>query len=143
MMRRMLTCESGAGAVELALALPMLVVMMLGIADLSLAVNEKMRLTAAARSGAQWAYGHSGETGGVAAAVTQASGLDATAITTATTSFCGCSGGANVACDATCDDGNGRREYVTITVSESWSPTLNLPGLGSIELSGTATLRVK
>lgn len=141
---RLIRCRDGVGAVEFALLLPILLTLLLGVADFGLAVNEKMRLTSAARAGAQWAYKKAGDTGGVALAVQQAAGLDAGRITIATQSFCGCVSGAAVACDGTCNDGNGVRSYVTVTVSENWSPLIISTVMASpVTLSGTVTLRLK
>lgn len=144
MWTRLIRCRDGVGAVEFALLLPILLLLLLAVADFGLAVNEKMRLTGAARAGAQWAYKKSGDTGGVALAVQQAAGLEPSRITIATQSFCGCISGVAVACLGTCNDGNGVRTYVTVTVSESWAPLIASAAMdGPVSLSGTATLRLK
>lgn len=144
MFARLYGCRAGVGAVEFALMLPILVLLMVAVADFGLAVNEKMRLTTAARAGAQAAYKASGDTAGVVVAVQQASGLDAAAITIASQKSCGCMSGAAVACDGTCADGNGVRTYVAVSVSESWAPVIVSSVMDApITMTGTAILRVK
>ncbi|HLO77312.1 MAG TPA: TadE/TadG family type IV pilus assembly protein [Magnetospirillum sp.] len=144
MWSRLYRCTKGVAAVEFALMLPILVMLVAAVADFGLAVNEKMRLTSAARAGAQWAYKKSGETGGVALAVQQASGLDPAQVTIGTQKFCGCVSGATVSCLGTCNDGNGVRTYVTVSVSESWAPVIVSSVMdGPVALTGTVTLRVK
>lgn len=144
MLIRLLRCRAGVGAVEFALMLPILVLLLAAVADFSLAANQKMRLTSAARAGAQAAYKASGETAGVAPAVQQAAGLDAAGLTIASQKTCGCLNGAAAACDGSCADGNGVRTYVSVTVSESWSPVIVSAVMAApVTLRGTATLRVK
>lgn len=144
MLTRLLGCRDGVGAVEFALMLPILVLLLAGVADFGLAVNEKMRLVSAARAGAQAAYNASGETAGVVAAVQQASGLDSQAVTIASQKACGCMSGAAAACDGTCADGNGLRTYVSVTVTELWTPVIVSSVMdGTVTITGTATLRVK
>lgn len=141
---RLIACRSGVGAVEFALMLPILVGLMAAVADFSLAANERMRLTSAARAGAQAAYKAAGDTAGVAAAARAASGLDAARISVASQKSCGCLNGAAVACDGACADGNGVRTYVRVTVTERWSPVIVSTVMdGAVTLTGTATLRVK
>jgi Flp pilus assembly protein TadG len=137
-------CRDGVGAVEFALILPVLVVLLLAGADLGLAVNEKMRLTSAARAGAQSAYQKSGDTGGVTLAARQAAGSSADGLAVVAQSFCACASGAAAACSETCPDGTGTRSYVSVSVSRVWSPVLAYPGLGQgLTLSGSMTVRVR
>lgn len=144
MLTRLVRDRSGVGAVEFALMLPILVALMVAVADFSLAANERMRLGSAARAGAQAAYKASGDTAGVAAAVRAASGLDPARIAVSSQSFCGCLAGGAVACDGSCADGNGVRRYVRVTVTESWTPVIASSVMdGALTLTGTATLRVR
>lgn len=137
-------CERGVGAVEFALTLPILVALMVAVADFGLAANEKMRLASAARAGAQAAYRASGDLAGVNAAVQSASGLDAERLNIASRSHCGCMTGGAAACDTACADGNGLRTYVSVSVSESWEPLILSTFMDApITLSGSAVLRVK
>lgn len=144
MWTRLLRCRQGLGAVEFALMLPILVALMAAVADFGLAANQKMRLTSAARAGAQAAYKASGDTAGVRAAVQLASDLDATRLTIASQSFCGCMTGGAVACTGTCADGNGLRTYVSVSVSEPWEPLVIASFMDApITITGSAVLRVK
>lgn len=144
MLMRLFRCRDGVGAVEFALMLPILVALMVAIADFGLAVNEKMRLTSAARAGAQVAYKASGDLSGVVAAVQMASGLNADNISVTSQKTCACLDGSAVACTGTCSDGNSVRAYVTVSVSEQWSPVIVSTVMsGPVTMTGTAVLRVK
>lgn len=144
MWTRLSRCEQGVGAVEFALTLPILVALMVAVADFGLAANEKMRLSSAARAGAQAAYRASGDTAGVSTAVRLASGLDAARLTIVSQNFCGCMTGGAAACDSACADGNGLRTYVSVSVSETWEPLIVSTFMDApITLTGSAVLRVK
>lgn len=144
MWTRLRQCERGVGAVEFALTLPILVALMVAVADFGLAANQKMRLASAARAGAQAAYKASGDTAGVRAAVQLAADLDPARLTIASQSYCGCMTGGAVACTATCADGNGLRTYVSVSVSQNWEPLIVSTFMDApITLTGSAVLRVK
>jgi Flp pilus assembly protein TadG len=53
--RAQLASERGAAAVEMALVLPVLLLVVLGMVDFGLALNAKITLNEAAREGARWA----------------------------------------------------------------------------------------
>lgn len=144
MLARLLRCRSGVGAVEFAVMLPVLVLLMVAVGDFGLAVNDKMRLTSAARAGAQAAVSAAGDPAAVAQAVRQASALAAAELTIASQKSCACLSGAAVACDGSCADGNGVRDFVSVSVSKTWTPVLASPLLdASIPLTATVVLRVK
>ncbi len=140
---RLRQCDAGMSAVEFALTAPLLVLMLLGMADMGLATNEKMRLVSAARAGAQSGYGNSANTAAITQAVTGASGLNGGAVNVAVATSCGCADGSTVACGGTCAGGGSSRTYVTVTVTESYALLLSYPGFASpVTLSASATLRV-
>lgn len=143
-MRRLADDTRGVTAVEFALALPILLLFVLGLSEMGLAVNEKMRLQSAARSGAQFALAAPTDTAGIIGAVEQASGLVAADIQVAVTTFCGCADGTDVACDSQCSDLSTRRTYVGVSVTETYPLTLSFPGMAqNLTLSGSAILRVE
>lgn len=89
--------ERGAVAVEMAIVLPLLLLILLGIIEFGRALNVQVSLTQAAREGARYAAIHHGEAGldvsGTALASAPAlAGLGATVTNNATS----CTTGANV-----------------------------------------------
>lgn len=135
--------EKGVAAVEFALVAPILLLLLLGLADFGLAMRERMALASAARAGAERAWADSGDNAAITQAVQAAGTLDAAAITVAVTEFCECAGTAS-ACGVTCADGSTPATYVGVSVSEDFPLLLPYPGIGSpIALTGTAILRVQ
>ncbi|MGE5504577.1 MAG: TadE/TadG family type IV pilus assembly protein [Actinomycetota bacterium] len=142
LLSRLARCRRGVTAVEFALTLPFMMVMLVGLAEFGLAVNEKMRLESAAWAGVQYGYSHTTDTAGMVSAVQQGAGLDPSKITVATAFSWGCADGSTVAQDATCGDGSQKRSYVTVTVTETWRLTFQFPGFPtSLPLTAAATLR--
>jgi Flp pilus assembly protein TadG len=136
------SCRRGVAAVEFALATPILLVTLVGMADFGLAVNEKMRLYTAARAGAQAGLGDATATATITQAVTSAANLDAGAVTVTVAQSCGCADGTTAVCGTVCADASTQRGYVTVTVNESYAMLLNYPGFTNpVALSAAATLR--
>lgn len=133
----------GSSIVEFALMTPMIVSILMGVADFGLAVNEKMRLVSASRAGVQSGYDNSSNVSAITQAVQGATGLNAQSIAVVVSNSCGCADGSTVACGGTCVNGGALRSYVTVAVSENYSLLLNYPGFPNpIMLSASTTLRV-
>ena len=66
-------CESGAAAVELALVLPLLLLLVFGIIEFGLLLNKQISASNAAREAARYAAIHYEEAGVIGAAQTRAS----------------------------------------------------------------------
>jgi Flp pilus assembly protein TadG len=141
---RLLKNDRGVSAVEFALVAPMLVLMLIGLADFGLAANEKMRLLTAARAGAQSGFGDPANGAAIIQAAKDASGLQSKPITVTTVTTCACPDGGAAACDGTCGGGAAVRSFVTVTVTETYGMLFDYPMLGkSVALSATASLRVQ
>lgn len=146
--------ESGAALVELALALPLLVVMVVGTLDFGRAFRTAMVLTNAARAGAQYGalnLGKSGDFTGMQSAATTvltANGLGSTPTPT-TTRTCYCvpaagTFGAAVACTSTCGAGEQLVTTVNVSVQRTFSMISPYPGLpGSVTMTRMHTMRVQ
>jgi Flp pilus assembly protein TadG len=140
--------EHGAALVELALATPLLLILIVGVVDFARVFYLGMQVTDAARAGAQ--YGSSpavnfnatttqtrAQTASPQSAPTIATPVevcacvnDATAPTTLTAG----------ACTAACADH--RTVFVSVTASKAFSPIMRFPGVpSSVTISRTVTLR--
>lgn len=141
-MRKFLRCERGSLAVEFAIAAPLLTLLLLGMAEMGLAVNERMRLAGAVRAGVQAATLHPEDSAAVKIAVAKsAPQLVAERLTVSLSRACGCADGSAIACGGTCAVGDEQR-FVTVTIAETYPLQFRYPGLGtSLELGAEATLR--
>jgi Flp pilus assembly protein TadG len=139
--RSFLRDAKGASAVELALVTPMLLILLLGLFEFGMAVNEKSKVTAAARAGAQLALTGTTDTATITNAVTAATGLTPADLTVNISTFCECQDGTSVQCNGTCPVGT-VRTFVTVDVSKPYEINMNVPYIDStITLSGSATVR--
>jgi Flp pilus assembly protein TadG len=154
------SAEAGAAAVEFALIVPMLLLMVLGLTELGKIVHYRSVLKSAARTGVEAAFSASMNTSAqIAAAQTTMetaadlaitnSGIGGTVTSTATIT-CECSDGSTVDCaSGTCATGS-KRYIATVTMSRPYTPLYdltNLPGGFNLDLAmtltGNATLWVK
>ncbi|WP_448205116.1 TadE/TadG family type IV pilus assembly protein [Azospirillum sp. sgz302134] len=134
--------HAGGVAVEFAVAAPILLAAFGVMVDLGRAMYDDMSLSAAARTGVQYARSKPDDTAGIQAAALASGGLSSSA-TVAAQKFCECPSGASVACTGTCPDGP-VATYVRVTVSQPFQAVMPVPVVanGSL-LSGNAVLRVK
>jgi Flp pilus assembly protein TadG len=140
--RRLLGCRRGAAAVEFALMTPIVTAAMVGVTDMGLAANEKMRLTNAARAGAQYALSNPTDTNGTQSAVQSAApGMSSVSVSLSKT--CGCADGSSLTCGNTCNSGI-TRTYITVTASTTHTFLVSYPAFGSsIALSSSASIRIQ
>ena len=147
--RRGARSEAGSALVELAVALPLLVLVLLGTTDFARVFYTAIELTNAARAGAQYgasslvrsdpAYSPSMQTTAVAA-------VNITGVTATATRTCACApdNGASftaVACTTTCAAGQHLVVHVTVTAAKTFSTIAAFPGIpSSIALTRTATM---
>ena len=145
--RRLALGEAGIAGVELALATPMLALLMTGGFDFGRAIYEQHRLAAAAEAGVQYATtlaSHLTNSSGIIAAARNDAG-DTTSSLTVTTNQCTCPGGTPLCSTAaTCTGSTVSGTYVKVVVSESLSMLINYPFLTSpFTVTGQAMVRVQ
>lgn len=134
--------RKGAAAVEFALLMPFILIMLIGLVDFGMGLWTQMQLESAARAGAQYALIDYADTSGIQNAVTGSSNLT-TAPTPLATTFCECSNGTSVSCAGTCASGS-VRIFVRVTATSSFTPLLSYPGMPNpFTLRGGATIRVQ
>jgi Flp pilus assembly protein TadG len=137
--------DKGIAGVELALATPMLALLMAGGFDFGRAIYEQHRLSAAADAGIQYATASASNlanSSGIIAAA-RADAADTTNSLTVTTGACTCPGGTTVCSTAaTCSGSSVSGTYQKVTVSESYS-TIMTYGFVSNPFTITATSLVR
>lgn len=131
--------------VELALVLPILVLLLAGMVDYSLQIQQRMRLTAAASAGAAWATrpgAQSDLAGARATAIAAAAGIPN--LQAAAVSFWTCTaGGAHVSSATTCSGTCTPMHWVQVDLTAQSAPLLPISGLPTfLPLHATAIDRV-
>jgi hypothetical protein len=136
--RRLRACCDASAAVELGLSVPFVVVVVFGAYDYGSAYVEGVRLTGAARAGAQqslydpadWDNTELAEQAAleeyVGHALTQ-SEIDALPVSAAASTFCGCADGTTLECTATCPGGDQAGRFLRVRLSRSVPLTLPYP----------------
>lgn len=147
--RRAWASDAGSALVELAVVLPLLVLVMVGTIDFARVFYMGMELTNAARAGAQYgAYNiaQSGNIAGMQAAAIGSVNIAGVTATPSRTCQCATSVGAFSAATCTTTCPSGQHLVITVTVTTAKTFTLiagSFPGIPhSVNLVRAATLRV-
>ena len=134
----------GNFAIEFALALPILMLLLVGLLDLGRLSVEKSALLQGAREGAQYGIlvqGQAAQFGTMASGdqtAIQTTAQNATGIIGATataSNFCECVSGTQVACSTTCSGGASIKQYVVVTTNAPFRSVLT-PATTTFGLNG-------
>jgi Flp pilus assembly protein TadG len=143
--RRRSALNSGQASVELALSLPLLLMMFLVVVETGRAFYIAISVTNAARAGVQYGSQNlstAGDNAGMQSAATN-DAPNLTGMTAVATHFCKCSDGTASSCLATDCAGSHRLLYTKVTTSASYAPLINFMGiLPSMTVPGKAVMRV-
>jgi Flp pilus assembly protein TadG len=137
--------RKGSAMIEFALVAPLLLLLLAGVLDYSMALRTAVAVSDAARAGAQYGsqtQASSSDIAGMQAAARDAvpnlTGMTATAVRT-----CRCSNGAAASCVATCA-GSTLNLYVEVTTQTTAPNAFSYPGLSfSGAVSAKAVMRVR
>jgi Flp pilus assembly protein TadG len=145
--RGLLRSVTGGAAVELAVILPVLVLLAIGVSDLGRLFFTGITVANAARAGASYGAQNtftSGDTVAINLVATQ-DAVNAGAVTVTSRSFCRCDAGEVGDCTTgDCGAYGEYRFYVEVTVTKSVNMVFQYPGFASpVTLSRTATFRVQ
>lgn len=139
---RLIRRREGNIAVEVALAAPVLLIFLAGIADFGRAVLAESRLKSAIRAGLEYGQANSGNTAGIIGVVQTSAGIPDLAVASAL--VCECASGAAAQCGSTCADGLSPGGYVTITATMPFTPIF--PGMEAVvssPLQAQGSIRAK
>jgi len=139
--------ETASAVVEMAVVIPVLLLIGIGVGDYARAYATGIAVANAAKAGAQFGA-QSTATSGDTAAINNAArqdGLDAGAVTVTSSRVCRCADGAVVNCvTGNCASYGVPRVYIAVTATRNVTTIFNYPGLpASIPISRTATLRLQ
>ncbi len=135
----------GNVVMELAVALPLLTMVLCGALDFGRFLNEAITAANAASAGA--VYGSrsvlaAGNTQGMKAVAEQAAG-NLQGLTASAQQFCQCADGSPMACDDACAEGSPQM-YVQVDVNATFHPLFPYPGIPqSVDLSRLAVMRAR
>ncbi len=138
--------SAGNATVELALIVPILVALFVGVWDFGRALNQTARLASAAYAGAQYgalSSAHANDTAGIRQAA-RVDAVDVTGVLEITPiSFSQCPSGAQAAFDGTCGAAGEPRLFLRVEVTESFQTLFPYPFVSNpITLRRRAELRV-
>jgi Flp pilus assembly protein TadG len=125
--------SQGTAAIEFALMIPVLLTLMMGVADLGFAMYTGMQVYSAAEAGALYAAKNGWDSAGISSAVTGATGTEGITASPAPTQFCGCptaSGVITWSCTTNCASGGAAGQYARINASLAYSTILPYAALG-------------
>src|SRR5690349_13225623 len=97
--------DRGNAAIEFALATPILIGLLVPVADLGIAMSQQLQVQQAAQAGAQYALLHGYNSSAISNAVTAATNLPGVSAAPAPSQSCGCPTGTAIAaasCSSTC-----------------------------------------
>jgi Flp pilus assembly protein TadG len=147
--RRAWAYEAGSALVELAVSLPLLVLVMVGVTDFARVFYMGMELTNAARAGAQYGAYNPAQSGNIAGMQTTATGsVNMTGVTATASRACQCATSAGTfsaaTCTTTCPSGQHLVVTVKVTTSKTFTTVVgSFPGIPpTVNLVRSATLRV-
>ena len=143
-MRRTWSSEEGSSLIEVAILMPLLVLILVGAVDFGQAYYVGIEVASAAQAGTAYGVMNSNDTAGMqTAAAIDAS--DVPVMTSVAAWGCECSDGtgASVSCTVTPSCGTNLVDYVDVTTTASFTPILRYPGVPSVfMLSGHSRMRV-
>ena len=138
-----LRSESGSSIIELALVLPLLCVLLVGVVDMGRAFYAAMELSSAASAGAVYGTQNPTDTGGMQKAALLDAG-DITGMTATATYGCECPDGtsASPSCSSVPSCSRGWIYYVQVNTALKYVPLFIYPGVpSSLALAGSAHMR--
>ena len=108
----------GAVAVEFAIVLPFIFLLLSGVINFGLILANVNQLNSIVGVGMYYAFGNSSSTGVVSTQMTNATNMSP-APTITVSSFCQCLDGSSPGCGNTCSDGSVNSRFVTVTAASS------------------------
>lgn len=135
--------ERGSAIVEMALVMPVLVLMIAGLVDFGRNIYSAASLENAARTGVQYAQLYPGDGPGLLATVQGAGGV-ANDATVTWEAYCVCPNGARTACDVTCSDTTKPMWLIAVSVSQPFRTLLPYSDfILPTAIGGNAVIRVR
>jgi Flp pilus assembly pilin Flp len=146
-LKRMIQDEGAVAAIEFALIVPILTLLLAASVDYGMYIREGMRAQALSRRAAEYVV-HGGQEDAVEADIIQTSSfytdtpVNRTSITYKGETQCECAGGGSVNCLSFCPGRDYLRSYFTVTITAVYTPLLPYPGImDGVTLTGYSRLQ--
>ena len=140
-------CQRGSAAVEAALILPVLFLLMTGVFELGFAAYESMQVQSAADAGAQYAARNTWDAAKISEAVVGATGASGIDATPAPSLFCACPTGgtlAAISCVSLCPNGTTPGRYAVVSARKTHATIVSYPGLPEpVVLTAQSIIRIQ
>jgi Flp pilus assembly protein TadG len=137
----------GVAAVEFAILVPVLILLVLATADVGLAAYADIQVQSAAEAGVGYAFLHGYDSTAISSAVTGADALSGLSATPAPAQFCGCPGSTGVTattCGSSCGNGNNAGTYVKASATAVYHTLISYPIIpNKYTFASTSTVRIK
>lgn len=153
MIRRLLTLardERGASIIEMALVLPMLLTLFIGMVDISRAYSARLQLEQAAQRSIEKVMQYQASSSTYATLYTEAAAAASVPVTDVTVDYwLECNGARAPDYNGSCTSGQTYARYVTVSIDKDFSPmfgTRFFPGAnsdGTFTITGEAGLRTQ
>src|SRR5258708_27427954 len=144
---RLARADGGNSAVEFGLLAPILMGLLVPVADLGIAFAEQIQVQQAAQAGAQYALLHGYDSTAISSAVTNSTTLSGVSASPAPTQSCGCPTGTAITsatCGSACSNGESAGSYVFVNAQATYIPVLPYSLLGdSVTLAAQTAVRVQ
>ena len=145
MARYFLRDQSGNAAVEFAFVAPVLILMLIGLYDFGMYINQKMQLENLARGAAEYMI-KGGTEEGIRLDVIGDNMTDEEVeeVELASESICECNDGEVIECSESCEGGDYKRQFFSFSMTRDFSTTFPYPGIpDTISMTGNARLQVE
>lgn len=139
--------DGGVAAIEFAIVIPLLVMMLICAVDLGMGIFRHMQVQNSAQAGAQYAMGTAFSATAISNAVANATGYTGVTATPSPFQYCGCADSAGItpiSCGAPCAAGKTYGQYVSVSSQATYTPILPYPIISpKFTLTGQAVVRTQ
>ncbi len=136
----------GTAAIEFGLAIPFLLILLVGTVEIGFATYEGMQVYNSAEAGALYAAKNGFDVTAISSAIVNATSLSGITASPAPAQFCGCPSTGAVAtatCGATCSGGGTAGTYVRVSAAYTHTTILSFPTFGlPTTLTAQAIMRI-
>ena len=147
LLRRARNDVRGVAAIEFAIIIPTLIMMVVCTADLGMGIYRNMQVQNAAQAGARYAMSHPFDATSISNIVSSATGLQGIAASPSPSQYCGCatsSGISSVSCGSICPAGAVYGMYVKVSAQGVYHTIVSYPLIANdFTLAAEATVRVQ
>lgn len=137
----------GVAAIEFAIIVPMLVMMVVCTVDLGMGIYRNMQVQNAAQAGARYAMTHSFDATLISNAVSSATGIQGIVASPPPSQYCGCATSAGIStivCGSVCPAGAVYGTYVNVSAQGGYTTILPYPLIANnFSLAAQASVRVQ